>query len=101
MLAGGITLGYRLLRLGVVADGDTLVVRNHWRTYHVSRLEVEAFTEQHGSNNVPWGRSVQVVLTDRTSIGMDVTQTGLGAGRERMRERLEQLRAWRAAGSSG
>lgn len=101
MLAVGVTLGYRQFRMSVVAEGDTLVVRNNWRTFRWSRQEVDSFIEARGGNNVPWGRSAQVVLADRTAVTLDVTQTmGLGTGgSQRLQERLEQLRAWKGRSS--
>lgn len=98
MLAVGVAMGWRMFRLGVVAEGDTLVVRNDWRTYRWSRREVDSFSERRGSNNVPWGRSAQVVLADRTAVDLGVTRTGLGltaGSRTRLLDDLEQLRAWK------
>ena len=101
MLAVGGTLGYRQFRMSVLAEGDTLVVRTNWRTFRWSRQEVDSFIEARGGNNVPWGRSAQVVLADRTAVTLDVTQTvGLGkGGSRRLQERLEQLRAWKGHGT--
>lgn len=98
MLAVGVTLGYRMFRMSVVAEGDTLLVRNTWRTFRWSSRDVHSFNEVRGSNNVPWGRSAQVILADRTAVNLDVTQTGLAltaGSRTRMRDSLEQLRAWK------
>lgn len=99
MLAAGVTLAYRMSRLSVVVGkGDTLVVRNNWRTLRWSSQEVDSFNEARGSNNVPWGRSAQVMLTDRTAVNLDVTQTGLGlttGNRMRLDDTLEQLRNWK------
>ena len=95
MLGVGMTMGYRMSRLGVVAEGDTLVVRNHWRTHRFPRSEVRDVQEVRVGSGVPWGRAVQVVLADRSAVSLDVTQTAMPwGGHARLQSQLQQLRAW-------
>ena len=102
MLVVGGTLGYRLSRMGVVAEGETLVVRGTWRTHRFPRTQVVEVQEVRGANNVPWGRSLQVVLADRSAVNLDVTQTALPwSGATRLQDDLTQLRAWTTGRHAG
>lgn len=97
MLALGATFGYRLVRMGVRGERDTLTIRNSWSTRTLRRADIEDFRTGTGiTGGLPGSRVVQVLLRDRTVLPLDVTSTPLPLprGRARLQQRLEQLQAW-------
>lgn len=102
MLAFGASLGYRMLRMGVTASGDVLIVRNQWQTRTLARRDIEGFrTGSAGAASFPGSRAVVVLLRDDSVLPLDVTSLALPIPRSRHRHqgRLEQLQAWHAGGT--
>jgi hypothetical protein len=90
------TAGYRWTWLAVVAEGDTLNVRNLLRSQRLPRRSIEAFRIG-GSlwSTFKGNRAIQAVLTSGESVPLDVTVQSLHLRRrddqEVYRSRLE---AW-------
>jgi len=60
--AFGAALGYPALRLGVVARGDVLVVRNNFRSRTVARKDMEGFRlGSPSTGGFPTGRAIQAL----------------------------------------
>lgn len=97
MLAFGVTLAYRLWRLGVSAHGDELVVRNHFRTRRLRRAEVEGF-RMAPAEQLPFTGALYVLLRDDTLMRLDVTirPTIRRFGKATLETQLAELRRWLA-----
>lgn len=95
MLAFGLTLGYRILRLSVVIGPQDLLVRNFYRTRHIARADVEGF-RQGALSQQPFTRGVYVLLRDGTVFPLDVTGRPyfFGRGKELLNERIQLLQRW-------
>lgn len=97
MLAFGVAVGYRLFRLGVVARGDVLEVRNNFRSRTVARKDVEGFrVGSPSAAGFSSGQVIYVLLRDDSVLSLDVTSTSLPLrrSREQVNQRLQRLRAW-------
>jgi len=95
MFAFGATLGYRLLRVSVVAHGDELVIRNYLSTRRVAKQQVEAF--RLGSPSMgSFGQAAMALLRDDTVVSIDATAQPLRrlGGQRRLDAALADLRAW-------
>lgn len=97
MFGVGSTMGYRLFRLSVVADGETLVVRNNLRTHLLQRNQVEGFRSgtPSGSHGLPIGQVIYVLLRDSTLMSLDVTTQPLPFG---WGQRRVQRQEWLGVG---
>lgn len=95
LVAIAIGFAYRLTRLGVVAAGDLLTVRNTWRTRTLRRREIAGFRPGTTSHGLRSGQALFVLLADDTIVALDVTTSLLGGrGRRRLAERRDQLQHW-------
>ena len=88
-------MAFRLLRLGVVEqpDGD-LRVHNTFGGRVLRRTDVEAFRIGSHGGNLAVGRAIQVLLTDNTVYGLDVTSNPRFLGRGRTQRQLAALESW-------
>ncbi len=97
MLCLGAALGYRLFRLEVRAERETLTIRNTWSTRTLTRADIEGFrTGVLTVGSLTGGQVVQVLMRDETVLPLDVTRSTfpLPRSRSRLQERLQHLRAW-------
>lgn len=96
MLVFGATLVYRMLRLEVVANGEGLLVRNHFRTRRYGWDEVEDFRLGSPGFGLPFGKVVYVLLAGGDVTTLDVTMRwGLtGRSRDKIAAYLSALREW-------
>jgi hypothetical protein len=95
MFVFGAGLGFRLFRLGVTAEGETLVIRNNLRTARIRRDEIEGFRLSSPAA-IPFGRVIYALLRDESILRLDVTvrPAVTARGRAKMADWLAQLRAW-------
>jgi hypothetical protein len=96
---GGV-LGYRLIRLGVDATPDRLVIRNNVRNRIVPRAQVTGF-DRGAPTNLPFGGLCVYALTSTSGvIGLGVTTapTFIPGWCRRVDRDLTSLRKWLDAG---
>lgn len=93
-IAVGLTLGFRLIRLGVTEqpDGD-LLVRNNLSSRTLSRTDVEEFRIATQDSRLG-GNNVQALLADDTIYSIDVTRWPALLGRGRVARQLTDLESW-------
>jgi hypothetical protein len=95
MLAFGLTLGYRLLRMSVTLGPEDLLVRNYFQTRRVSRAEVEGFRIGSVSTQ-PFRRTIYLLLGDGSVLPLDVAGRAnfSGRGKAVLAERMRVLQRW-------
>jgi hypothetical protein len=97
MLAFGLTLGYRLLLLGVDLAPDELVIRNSFRTWHVAREDVDGFRVGEYAGN-PFVRTIYLLTRDGAIVPLEVAARPYrGArGQASLAKRMGALQGWLA-----
>ena len=97
-LGFGVSVGTRILRLSLAAEGDELVVRNHSSTRRLRRDEIREFRIAGPRTPIPLGRTVQAVLNDGSSLVLDVLARPqlLPSSQRRLSEQMDHLRRWLA-----
>jgi hypothetical protein len=91
-----IMLAFRFLRVGVIAGGDELLVRNLYETRRIPRRSIRAFEVNASDRGRLRGRTVQAMLRDGGEVTLDVftlvymRQNGLA----RLERLLDELRGW-------
>ncbi len=94
-IAFGVTLGWRLLRLGVHSEADgTLTIHNNLGGRRLSRAQIEEFRIGSNGGTRIGQRGVQALLRDGTTYGLDVCRTPFGIGTQRLTRQLDELNAW-------
>lgn len=98
-LAFGASLGARLLRLSVTAEGEELVVRNVSGNRRLHRDEIRDFEMAGPRTPIPLGRTVQASLHDGAVVVLDVLARPhlLPSSQRRLSVQLDELRGWLAA----
>ncbi len=95
MLAFGLTLGYRMFRLSVVADEHGLTVRNYYTTKRLAKSDIEEFRIGRASNQ-PMGKTIHILLQDKEILSIDAASrvSITDRGKRRLTERLTNLETW-------
>jgi hypothetical protein len=94
MLAFGLALGYRIIRLSVTLNPDDLLVRGYFHTRRIVRADIEGF-RQGSQTNQPFTRVIYVLLRDGTVFPLDVTaRMYVGRGKARLADRTRSLQSW-------
>lgn len=98
-LGFGVSVGTRILRLSLAAEGDELVVRNHSSTRRLRRDQIQGFQIAGSRTPIPIGRTVQALLNDGTVVVLDVLARPhlLPSSKRRLSQQLDQLAEWLAA----
>jgi apolipoprotein N-acyltransferase len=96
MLAFGMTLCFRLFRLGVDADAAGLMVRNNFRTKRFTWDEIEGFRIGSPQMGMPFGKVIHTLLRDGEIFTLDVTMRPwmIPGARHKLDSYLASLRAW-------
>jgi hypothetical protein len=95
MLAFGLTLGYRIVRLSVAIGRQDLLVRNLYRTRRIARADIVGF-RQGALGQQPFTRAIYVLLRDGTVFPLDVTGRPyfFGRGQRLLDNRAQLLQGW-------
>ncbi len=91
----GLLLGYRILRLGVDAAGDRLVIRNNIRSRSLQRTDIESF-RQGAPPNLSWGSCIFAATRGGDLVALDVTTRPfmLASSKRRQASDLAGLQEW-------
>ncbi len=91
----GLLLGYRILRIGVDATGDTLVIRNNMRSRLLRRSDVEDF-RQGTPPNLSFGSCIFAATRSGDLVALDVTTrpVTLAGSKRRQASDLARLQEW-------
>ncbi len=91
----GLLLGYRVLRVGVDAAGDTLLIRNSWRSRSMQRVDVESF-RQGSPPNLSWGSCIFAATRGGDLVALEVTTRPftLAGSKRRQAAELARLQQW-------
>lgn len=73
MLVVGLLVPYRMARMSVIGDGDSLTVRNRWLTKHLRSSDIEGFRLGRSAYGMPGVSVIHALLADGTILTLDVT----------------------------
>lgn len=98
LLLGSVVLLVRAPGVRVELRDDELLVRNHWRTYHLPRAAVSGF--EAGLGPSPWSRgpTIWAHVRGRRMLRMDGMARAyvLNGGQNLLERRMDMLRTWQS-----